>query len=155
MITTANLVSAGLPAIAALLGVSLTLAFNARQERARQRADMNKALWDARRVATSKFIVAVNQAADSTRAAKAKGLNPEEAKELDKEGPWSEAYERYLEIALLLPPEGDKLCWQYLQDAYAWRRKHIASTDYIVRGDVHGELTQGLQRWLMPESEKS
>jgi hypothetical protein len=48
VITTTALASAGLPAIAALLGVGLTLAFNARQERARQRADLNKALWDAR-----------------------------------------------------------------------------------------------------------
>jgi hypothetical protein len=90
VITTTALASAGLPAIAALLGVGLTLAFNARQERARQRADLNKALWDARRIAASRFIVAVNQAVDSTRAAKAKSASLEEARKLDKEGPWRE-----------------------------------------------------------------
>lgn len=47
------------------------------------------------------------------------------AKDRESEPYWSNAYEAYLEVCLLLPGYPERLAWCTLQSAYIWRRQSI------------------------------
>lgn len=147
-----TIVTTCVPAASALLGVGMTLLWSSRQERMRQRADANRALWDARRIAVAQLVVAVNQAIDSTRKAIAESSTPSEATRLDssRERPWAHAFECYLEAGMLLPAAAEQICADYLQRAYSWRRLSVSIREDTNLDGHHEQLISRLRPWLSP-----
>ncbi len=71
------------------------------------------------------------------------------AKDRESERYWSEAYESYLEVSLLLPGYPERLAWCTLQAAYIWRRKSIRLGESVHSTESrYQSLTERLSPWL-------
>jgi hypothetical protein len=147
--------SAVLPPVSALAGVVIAQRWAGRHERWRQRVELDRALWAARREVLARFLVALNQAVDSTRAALREGVTAEATRTIDhaREGTWNAAYERYLEVALVFPPDAVTACLDHLHSLYRWRRSSVARHDELPLAPGSGgieDLIDQLRPWLSP-----
>ncbi|MCZ2807607.1 hypothetical protein O2W18_21080 [Modestobacter sp. VKM Ac-2983] len=149
--------SSVIPAAAALAGVVLTQAWNTWHSRAQRRNEALHKLWNERRLSLHRFIVALNQALDSTRAAilGSRGSSKRAKLEDDsREEKWAHAYELYIELEIIFPQAAARRVWDHLQDAYEWRRKAIAAVDHH-GAPRHHQLIDDLRPWLtFPEQDR-
>jgi hypothetical protein len=140
-----------IPAASALAGVLLAQLWNAWQEKSGHEREVSKLLWSERRGSIFKFLKALNIAKDETRAILFAGLPAGELKVKDRESEryWSEAFESYLEVSLLLPGYPERLAWCTLQDAYIWRRKSVREGESAGSTESHYEsLVEQMRPWL-------
>ncbi len=139
------------PAAAALAGVFLAQAWNAWQEKSRHEHEVSKQLWSERSRSIFQFLKALNAAKDETRSILFAEFPVDVRRVRDRESEpyWSNAYEAYLEVCLLLPGYPERLTWCTLQTAYIWRRQSIRRGKSVSSTDSHYEsMIEQLRPWL-------
>jgi tetratricopeptide (TPR) repeat protein len=140
-----------IPAAAALAGVFLAQLWSAWQDRFRYDREVSKQLWSERSKSIFQFLKALNVAKDDTRKILFAGYPVDKLKAKDRESEpyWSNAYEAYLEICLLLPGYPERLAWCTLQAAYIWRRQSIRLGKSVGSVESHYEsFIEQLRPWL-------
>jgi hypothetical protein len=144
-------VSTLIPAASALAGVLLAQLWNWWREKTDRETEISKLLWDERRKSIFNFLKALNIAKDETRTLLFAELPGDVLKVKDREIEhfWSEAFESYLEVSLLLPGYPERLVWCTLQDAYIWRRKSIQQGKSAGSTESHYQsLIEQVRPWL-------
>src|SRR6185437_3928568 len=144
-------VSTLIPAASALAGVLLAQLWNWWREKTDRETEISKLLWDERRKSIFNFLKALNIAKDETRTLLFAELPGDVLKVKDREIEhfWSETFESYLEVSLLLPGYPERLVWCTLQDAYIWRRKSIQQGKSAGSTESHYQsLIEQVRPWL-------
>lgn len=140
-----------IPAAAALAGVFLAQLWSAWQDRSRYDREVSKQLWSERSESIFQFLKALNTAKDETRKILFTDFPIDKlmVKDRESEPYWSNAYEAYLEVCLLLPGYPERLAWCTLQNAYIWRRQSIRLGKSVGSVESHYEsFIEQLRPWL-------
>ena len=146
----ADLASLIVPAASALVGVIASQAWTAWHEKIRWARQTQQRTFEERRLALSRFLVALNRAIDETRHQMAEvSVGSIDVGALPREYHlrWSEAYERQLELALLLPEQARLIVKEHLDRAFGWRKKALTCAAAI-GAPVNEHLVELLQDWL-------
>ncbi|GIF51452.1 hypothetical protein DFJ67_7345 [Asanoa ferruginea] len=134
------------PAVSALLGVVTSQVWTSRQARTERVERNEQRLMIDRRQALARFLVALNRAIDETRNRVRTGndADPRAGRDFG----WADAYERKLELLLLLPEDGRVMVDDHIARAYRWRDAALATSD-LDGVPVNEDLIQQLQIWTV------
>jgi hypothetical protein len=143
------------PAVAALAGACINHLLAARTERVRSHRETQRRNYEDRRAATARFIVALNQAINKTRRAARERHSNDGGVLINKAiSGWHEAYERRLELVLLLPDEARKLVENHYDQCLQWAngtKYQPVSDDLPSKGaPLIERLIDDLDPWIGP-----
>jgi len=142
-----DLLQLTVPAFAAIVGVVITQTWVARHDRARWAHELQQRMLDDRRAAFVRAIVAVNQAIDATRRAIADHVDVSLKHDCDLK--WALAYERYLELRILLPEQAQRVALNHVTSIEEWYRRAFEEGT-IGEPPVNEALIDSLSEWLNP-----
>jgi hypothetical protein len=145
----ANLI---VPAVAALCGVFLSQLWTTRNDQLRWHREVERRSYEDRRTAFLNFIVALNRSIDATRRRveihdDSRGARDQRIEE--HLVAWGQAYERYLELNLVLPVEAQRSVKGHLDQVAAWRRVAVNGAD--APAPVNEHLIERVLPWLQPQ----
>ena len=145
----ADLASLIVPAASALAGVLSSQAWLAWHEKVKWVRQTRHRTVEDRRAALSHLLVAINRAVDETRThvSNLSVESPPTSLSREYHMRWNEAYERRLQLSLVLPAEARAIVLYHVRSAFEWREQAVKQAA-TVGPPISEDLIELLQPWI-------